>query len=67
MRRVPYPLPLRAQMGPRSLQEGQLRFSVHPSSCCGTLTSVLSTVMGQDVYDVGQSIADLGESDKSQE
>ena len=29
--------------------------------------SILSLLVGQDIYDIEQSIADLGETDKSQE
>lgn len=38
-----------------------------PSTCYGMLISMLSSVVGQDICDVGQSIADLGETDGSQE
>lgn len=37
------------------------------STSYGILVAMLSPVMGQDIYDVGQSIAYLGETDKSQE
>ena len=38
-----------------------------PSTWYGTLISVLRSAMGQDIYDIGLSVADLGETDKSQE
>lgn len=38
-----------------------------PSTCYEVPKSTLNSVMGQDFYDVGQYIADLGETDKSQQ
>ena len=38
-----------------------------PGTWYGTLVYMLSPVMGQDIYDVGQSIANLGDTNKSQE
>ena len=38
-----------------------------PSNRYGTLVSMLSLVLGQAMYKVGQSVADLGDTDKSQE
>ena len=38
-----------------------------PSTWYGTLVSMLSPAVGQDIYAPGQSIADLGDTDKSRE
>lgn len=40
-------------------------FQFTPSTWYGKLISILSPVVGQDIYDVGKSIADLGKTDKS--
>lgn len=46
--------------------ENQLLQSI-PSTWYWTLISIMSLLVGQDSLDVGQSIADLGETGKSQE
>ena len=43
------------------------RLQSTPSTWYGKLISTLSPVVRQDIYDVGQSIADLRETDKSWE
>lgn len=57
-------LSLKALTGPRSWQDEARILRYIPSTCSRTLTSMVSPGVGQGIYDVGQSAADLGEADK---
>lgn len=55
------PLSLKAPTGLHSLKKWKA-----PSTCYGTLISMLNPVKGRDIYDVERSFADLVETGKSQ-